>query len=73
MTRWTFLGNVSAFKYALQVGHTFSSKEQVSFHYMATATICSDFGAPKNKVTVSIVSPCICHEVMELDAIILVF
>ena len=32
---------------------------------MAVVTICSDFGAPKIKsVTVSTVSPPICHEVM---------
>ena len=32
---------------------------------MAAITICSDFGAQeKNSVTVSIVSPSICHEVM---------
>ena len=40
---------------------------------MAAITICSNFGAPKNKVTVSIVSPSICHEVMGPDAMILVF
>ena len=41
---------------------------------MATVTICSDFGFPKNKVcTVSIISPSICQEVMGLDAMILVF
>ena len=47
LTRWTFLGNVSAFKYALYVGHSFSSKEQVSFNFMATVTICSDFWSPR--------------------------
>ena len=41
---------------------------------MAAVTICSDFGAQENKVlTVSIVSPCICHEVMEPDAMYSVF
>ena len=41
---------------------------------MAAVTICSDFGAQgKKSVTVSIVSPPICHEVMEPDAVILVF
>ena len=42
---------------------------------MAAVTICSDFGAPQNKVfvTVSIVSLSICHEVMGLDAMILAF
>ena len=41
---------------------------------MAAVTICSDFGAKKKKpLTISIVSPSICHEMMGLDAIILVF
>ena len=35
---------------------------------MAAVTISSEFGAPKNEVCVSIVSPSICHEVMGLDA-----
>ena len=38
---------------------------------MAAVTICSDFGA--QELTVSIVSPSICHEVMGPDAMILVF
>ena len=33
-----------------QVGHSFSSKEQASFNFMAAITICSDFGAQENKV-----------------------
>ena len=41
---------VSAFQYAVQVGHSFSSKEQVSFNFIAAVTICSDFGAQENKV-----------------------
>ena len=41
---------------------------------MAAVTICSDFGAQKIKsVTVSPVYPYICHEVMGLYAMILVF
>ena len=41
---------------------------------MVAITIYSDFGTPKIKsVTVSIVSLSIYHEVMELDAMILVF
>ena len=40
---------------------------------MAEVTICSDFGAQENKVSVSIVSPSICHEVMAPDAMILIF
>ena len=54
--------------------HNFSSKEQVSFlNFMAAVTICSDFGAQENTVTVSIVSASICHEVMGLDAMIFIF
>ena len=44
-----------------------------SSKFMAAVSICSDFGAQENKVTVSIVSPSICHEVMGPDAMILVF
>ena len=42
--------NVSVFQYAVWVGHSFSSKEQVSFNFMAAVTLCSDFGAQENKV-----------------------
>ena len=56
-------------------GHNFSSKEQVSFNFVAAITICSDFGAQENKksVTVSIPSPSICHEVMGPVARIFIF
>ena len=37
---------------------------------MAAVTILSDFGAQENKVTVSIVSLYICHEVMGPNAMI---
>ena len=41
---------------------------------MAVVIICSDFGAQEIKsVTVSIVSPSICHEVIGLDVMILIF
>ena len=46
----------------------------MSFNFLAAVTVCSDFGVQENKsVTVSIFSPPICHEVMGLDAMILVF
>ena len=49
-------------------------QEQVSFNFMVEVTICRDFGAHENKsVTVSIVSPSICHEVMGPDAMVFVF
>ena len=40
---------------------------------MAAVTICSDFGASKNKVCHYFLCFYICHEVMGLDAMILVF
>ena len=42
---------------------------------MAAVTIGSDFGTKKNikSVTIPIVSPSICHEVMGLDAMIVLF
>ena len=45
------------------------------FNFMTAVTTCSDFGPPpkKKSVTVSTVSPSICHEVMGPHAIILVF
>ena len=46
----------------------------MSFNFMAASTICSDFGAPRNKVCYcSHFSPSICHEVMGPDAMIFVF
>ena len=45
----------------------------MSFNFMATVAICSDFGAQKIKsVIVSIVSPSICHKVIGSDPMILV-
>ena len=45
-----------------------------SLDFMTVVIICSDFGAPKVKsVMVSTDSPSIWHEMMGLDAMILVF
>ena len=41
--------DVSAFEYTVYVCHSFSSKEQVSFNFMAAITICSNFGVKKIK------------------------
>ena len=46
LTRWTFVGKVMSLLF-----QSFPSKEQVSFHFMAAVTICSDIGAQKNKVS----------------------
>ena len=49
LTRQTLVGKVMSLLF--KVGHKFSSKERASFNFMAAVTICSDFGAPKNKVS----------------------
>ena len=33
-----------------EVCHSFSSKEQASFNFIAVTTVCSDFGAQENKI-----------------------
>ena len=43
LTRWTFVGKVMSLLF--KTISRFSSKEQASFNFMATVTICSDFGA----------------------------
>ena len=51
LTSWTFVSKVMSLLFnAVWVGHSFSSKEQSSFNFMAAVTICSDFGAQENKV-----------------------
>ena len=66
LTRWTFFGKVMSLLFFFfifcvclcflicchikKVDHSFSSKEQASFNFMAAVTICSDFGAHENTV-----------------------
>ena len=75
LTIWTFIGKVMSLHFnTLSVYHGFSSKEQISFNFMAAVTIYSDFGAQENKLFhCSIVSPSICHEMIGPEAMILVF
>ena len=66
--------NVSAFPYAIYVGHNFPSKSKhllISWLQSPSAVILE----PRKikSATVSTVSPSISHEVMGLDAMILVF
>ena len=51
LTRWTFVGKVMSllFNMLFRFGIAFLPRS-VSFNFMAAITICSDFGAPKNKV-----------------------
>ena len=77
LTIQTFVGKVMSLLLIHCLGlYRFPSKEQVSFNFMAAVTISSVLLEPNKikSVTVSIVSPSICHEVMMgLDAMILVF
>ena len=50
LTRQTFVGKVMSLLFnMLSLCHSFSSKEQLFFNFMAAITICSDFGAQKSK------------------------
>ena len=71
---WTVGKVMSLLFNAVKVCHSFPSKEQASFNFMAAVTISSDFGAQENKVCDCFhASPSICHEVVGLDAMILLF
>ena len=43
----TFVGKVMALLFNMLIGHSFFSKEQASFNFMAAVTICNDFGFPQ--------------------------
>ena len=75
LTRWTFVSKAMSLLFNMQSRLVIAFlPRSKSFNFMAAVTICSDFGAPQNKVChVSIVSPTICHEVMGQDAMIYVF
>ena len=47
LTTWTFVSKVVSLLFNMLSRIV---KEQVSFNFMATVTIYSDFGAPQNKV-----------------------
>ena len=76
LTMWTFVAKWCLCFLIFSLGYqSFSSKEQESSNFMTAITVCSDFGAQENKI-------CHCffhfplsnwHEVMGLDAMILVF
>ena len=75
LSRWTFVGKVMSLLFNMLSGLvlTFLPRSK-RLNFMAAITICSDFGAPQNKVShCSTVFPSICHEVMGPDVMILVF
>ena len=48
---WRSAFFMATLTFIMTTGKTsFSSKEQVSFNFMAAVTICCDFGVPENKV-----------------------
>ena len=53
LTRQTFVSKVISllFNMLSRLGISFSSKEQASFNFMAAVTICSDFGAQENSLS----------------------
>ena len=73
LTRWTFAGKVISlfFNMLSSLVITFLPSSKCFFNFMAAVPICSDFGAPKIKSAT--VSPSIFHEVIEPDAMMLVF
>ena len=73
---WTFVSKVMSllFNMLSRFVIAFFPKEQESFNFVAAFVIYSDFGAQENKIcNISTVTPSICHKVMGLDALILVF
>ena len=75
LTRWTFVGKVMSllFNMLCRLVTTFLPRSK-HLNFMAAITICSDFGAQKNKVSHCFhCFPSVCHEVMGPDAMISVF
>ena len=75
LTRWTFVGKVMSLLFNMLSRFVIAFLPRSNcLNFMAAVTICSDFEAPQNKVCHCF--HCflsICHEMMGLDAIILVF
>ena len=68
LTRQTFVGKVMSLLFNMLSRFAIDFLEQESFNFMAAVTIHSDFGSQENKsLTVSLVPPPICPEVMGLD------
>ena len=75
LTRRAFVSRVMSMLFnMLSRFVSFSSNEQASFNFMVAVTVYSDFGAQENKICHYFhFFPSICHEVMELDAMIFIF
>ena len=75
LTRWIFVSKVTSLLFnMLSVCHSFSSKEQMSFNFMAAVTILSDFEAQENKICYCFqFFHIICHEEMRPDSMVFIF
>ena len=76
LTRWTFVAKWCLCFLICCLGyHSFSSREQESSNFMTAVTVHRDFGAQENNICNCFFHflPSIWHEVMGLDAMILVF
>ena len=53
LTRWTLVGTVMSllFNMLSRLVITFLPRSKASLNFMAAITVCSDFGAPQNKVS----------------------
>ena len=81
-TRWTFVDKVMSLLFNIQVGHNMLSRLVITFLPRSKHLLISWLQSPSavileprkiKSATVSTVSPSICHEVMGLDAMILIF
>ena len=76
LTRWAFVTKIMSLLFSMlsRLVIAFLPRSKHLLKFMASITICSDFGDQKIKfVTVSIVSPSACREVLGPDAMTLVF
>ena len=74
LSRQTFVSKVMSLLFNMLSRLVIAFLPRSKCYFMTAVTICLDSGAPEIKsVTVSIVSPSVCHEIMGLDAMILVF
>ena len=75
MTRWTFVGKIMSVPFTMlcRLVQTFLPRSKHLLISWLQSPSAVSLEPPKKPVTVSIVSPSICLEVMELDTMILVF
>ena len=51
MTRWTFVGKVMSLLFNMLSRFVTAFLPRSKYHFMASVTICSDFGAQENKAS----------------------